>query len=141
MKGFPRLMVILLTVVAGSSLTACGRNDAARQLADVSTYCDRSIAVNSALVGSSANGLPTGDQVRPEAARAALERLGPVVDEMQEAAPDAVRGDVRTAIGAIRAAATNDLDGVTAPDYEEARQNLLDFASSNCPQDSSSGDL
>ena len=141
MKMVETSKVAILLLLVSAALAGCGGDDAAGQFADLGAYCQRSAAFNTAVAGTNTEGLPAGDQVRTEAARAALEGLGPSAEELQDVAPGDVRGDLATAIEAIRAASEGDLELVNAPEYEEARQKLVSFSSAEGPQGSSSGDL
>lgn len=141
MKFSRRSVATLLVPASLGFLSACGNDDPAQELANLESYCETTVVLSSALGGTGGDGLPRGDQLRPETSRAAFDTLSPAIDTMQETAPEVVRDDLEIALEALRAAAAGDVSKVTGPAYETARQRLLDFSNSDCPQGSSSGDL
>lgn len=131
-----------LTMLATVGATACGDddNDVVADVAETSAYCTNANALGTGFDGTDVAAVPPGGALQPDVAAAAVGTLGGLLDEAESSAPSEIRSDMATVIAAIRAAANGDLTLAQAPDYEDARQEVLAYQVDSCPSGSSSGD-
>jgi hypothetical protein len=69
-----------------------------------------------------------------------LTQTGPTLDELQDTAPGAVNGDVRTVIGALRKAQSGDRSAIDSPSFRQALTKIGDDRAKNCSVDTGSGE-
>ncbi|MGQ0743248.1 MAG: hypothetical protein ACT4OS_02705 [Acidimicrobiales bacterium] len=124
-----------LGLIAGLG-AACGDDDpqvVVEQLANLGSFCELTRSLTAAL--------PEGANLDSGSVAAAVAALGPAFDQLPRLAPDEIKEPTETIVTALRAAAGGDLAATAAPEYQQARQRLVDFQDAECPVGSSSGEL
>lgn len=76
----------------------------------------------------------------PEKIKAAVDQMGPALEELRSLAPKPVGGDVDAFTDAIKEAATGDPSAVTASGFAESVRRLSSYRTRNCGAGVGSGD-
>lgn len=139
-RGVAIAIAIAIAALAGG---ACGddKSKAAVDLANLGRYCELASSLDASLGAELGSTAAPAEGLKAEAASAAVAALGPTFDLLPQLAPKEIRADVKTVVGAIRAAADGDVAPAKAPAFQEARKRLSEFSAGKCPGGSASGDL
>ena len=136
------LLIVVLAVAGGIVVYAARSRDdgspSAEEVARRQPSCDR-LRSFSALLEDVTSSAPTASA---QAASDALAKMGSEVDGLVESTPSTVRNDVRTLVGALRAAPA-DPASTRSPQFGQAQARLSGYLAqpeSGCNQGTESGD-